>query len=82
MSLTRFQALVPQLPKSIYRAKGFLWLDAMPHQRVVLQLVGKRSSLEAIGPWPHEPQNRLVFIGRHHDTDFRALEAALEACLG
>ena len=72
------RALAQQLPDSILRAKGFVYLLDDPGQRYLLQRVGRRWTLEAAGPWGEpEPQTRLVFIGLPGSSSAAALTAAL-----
>merc|ERR1711879_621345 len=60
----KFEALVEAggPPRSIYRAKGLLWMRGIP-RKVVFQLAGSRTNpFETIaGPVPSD--SRIVFIG-------------------
>jgi len=66
------------LPEGIVRAKGILHLREDPQQRYVLQLVGRRYSIEARGTWGGDvPASRLVVIGLPGSVDEQALDATL-----
>ena len=67
------------LPEGIVRAKGILHLREDPQQRYVLQLVGRRYSIEARGTWGGDvPASRLVVIGLPGSVDEQALDATLD----
>lgn len=79
----KFQEFVnTSIPKSIYRAKGFVDLgEVKGHQRkYIFQLVGTRSELYWDN-WKKDEAHttRLVFIGT--DFDASKLEADLRACI-
>ena len=66
------------LPDGIVRAKGLLHLREDPATRYLLQLVGRRYSIEAHGPWGDEPpRSRLVVIGLPGSVDDAALDATM-----
>lgn len=78
----KFQEFVnSKIPKSVYRAKGFIDLGTKGHARkYVFQLVGTRSELY----WDNWSQNedhatRMVFIGT--DLDTKQLGSDLQACI-
>lgn len=78
----KFQEFVNNnIPKSVYRAKGFVDLGTKGHARkYVFQLVGTRSELY----WDNwnkqeQPLTRLVFIGTGFDQE--KLKADLIACI-
>jgi G3E family GTPase len=67
------------LPDGIVRAKGLLHLREDPSNRYVLQVVGRRFSVEADRPWGDAtPASEVVVIGLPGSVDESALEAALE----
>lgn len=79
----KFQEFVnSQIPKNIYRAKGFVDLGKVKgHERkYIFQLVGTRSELYWDN-WKKDeaPTTRLVFIGTDFDT--KQLETNLKACI-
>ncbi len=54
-----------QLPAGIYRAKGFVQLEAAPEEQGVFQMTGKRAWLRMGSAWGSDlPSTRLVFIGK------------------
>ncbi|MGH2898820.1 MAG: CobW family GTP-binding protein, partial [Solirubrobacteraceae bacterium] len=62
------------LPDGIVRAKGLLHLREDPANRYVLQLVGRRFSIEADRGWGDEPAaSRIVVIGLPGSVDAAAL---------
>ena len=71
------------LPDAIYRAKGFLYLDGVPSKKILLQMVGRRSSLNAAGAWGGKdvPATRIVMIGACDPFDAAAIFAALHMSL-
>lgn len=63
--LTRPQveALMDQLPDTVVRAKGFVWLDEAPDQPALLQRVGQRWTIRPrVGQWEGNPSTQLVII--------------------
>jgi G3E family GTPase len=61
---SRLQAMLAQLPESVVRAKGFVYLAEDPAHRYVVQLVGRRWTVTRQELWgSHQPGTRLVFIG-------------------
>lgn len=70
-----------ELPTTIYRVKGMIYLHEIPEVKFVLQMVGKRASLAPTGGWNHEsPHSQLVMISEHGGIDAHLLEAQLEKC--
>lgn len=78
----KFQEFVnSRIPKTVYRAKGFIDLGTKGHTRkYVFQLVGTRSELYWDN-WAKTEQHltRMVFIGT--DFDAAQLEADFKACV-
>ena len=81
LSLKLFQDWVKRLPRTIYRAKGILWLDEQLEQQAIFQLVGKRSTIEFGQAWDCTPANELVVIGANGTMTAMALQEELAACL-
>lgn len=76
------QKVVNNLPLSIYRAKGFVYLNEAPDRKCTLQLVGKRARLVVGEPWGDlEPHTSVVFIGLADGVPAQALAAQFDACL-
>jgi G3E family GTPase len=67
------------LPDGIVRAKGLLHLREDPDNRYVLQVIGRRFSIDADRPWGDAvPASQIVVIGLPGSVDGAALDAALE----
>ena len=78
--LRRFQHFLDnQLPESVFRAKGVLWIRET-ERRHLFHLCGKRFTIDD-SDWPEgsERHTRVVAIGK--DLDQAALRAQLEACV-
>lgn len=83
VSLPRIRAVFEDLPESVYRAKGVILLEELPEYRVVLQMVGKRSSLSDAGTWGAEaPRSEIVIIGAPGGIDPEYLQRAFDGCIG
>ena len=82
LQLGFLQQLLSHLPKTLYRAKGFVYTVEKPHRRLLLQLVGRRATIAVDGPWEEQkPQTRLVFIAGNGTCNIPAIEKALKGCL-
>jgi len=57
------EAMMSELPDTVVRAKGFVWLDDEPDRQMILQRVGKRWTLRPGQAWPAKPGSQIVFIG-------------------
>ncbi len=65
-------------PEGIVRAKGFLHLREDPASRYLLQLVGRRYSIQPDRPWGDEPPgSRIVVIGVPGSVDAAELDATM-----
>jgi G3E family GTPase len=82
LALSKVRDFLEMLPKTIYRAKGFLWIAEFAAKRAVVQLVGRRASLRLGEVWAEDEarRNQLVFIASHGGIDAEALRSALEGC--
>lgn len=66
----RLGAMLDQLPESVLRAKGFVYLADDPAHRYLVQRVGRRWSLTRQEPWgAARPQTKLVFISLSGESD-------------
>jgi G3E family GTPase len=81
LSRAALAAALTVLPPTVYRAKGFVYLDDAPGERYLLQMVGPRISLEPAGGWGLEaPLSALVFIGAPGAPAEASLPALLNHC--
>lgn len=70
-----------KLPKSIYRAKGFLQLEAAPEDQGIFQMTGGRAWLRMGTPWESATRStRLVLIGEKGKVDPLAINGHLDDC--
>ncbi len=82
LSRPAVQAVIDNLPVSVYRAKGILYFADEPQHRYVLQVVGKRVRLFNDGDWGQKsPQSQLVFIGQPDALDPVELKSSLNNCV-
>jgi len=64
------KTMLDQMPEGITRAKGFVYLEEDLDHPYVVQLVGRRWSLEKQESWgERRPETRLVFIGLPGSVD-------------
>jgi G3E family GTPase len=80
-----FKALrrtVEKLPNTIFRAKGFIQLDAPANRRALLQMVGSRVRLTLGELWAADetPRTQIVFIGEPGSLDPAELQARFDRC--
>ena len=80
-----FKALrrtVEKLPHPIFRAKGFIRLDAPANRRALLQMVGSRVRLTLGEVWAADetPRTQLVFIGEPGSLDPAELQERFDRC--
>lgn len=81
LSLQKFRRAIEDLPHEIYRAKGIVYLQEVPEQQGILQVVGRRISLTMGDAWGDKtPQSELVFIGSEDGIKPDELETMLDAC--
>lgn len=81
IALDAFREFVNKLPKTLYRAKGVIYLQDIPEHMAIFHLVGKRAGLTLAGEWENtRPRSQIVFIGAHGGLDAAALRAMLESC--
>ena len=78
LDIRKFQYFLDnQLPESVFRAKGILWLKGST-ARHIFHLSGKRFGIED-DEWKTMPKNQLVFIGQNLEQE--KLRELLEACV-
>lgn len=84
LAFREFRRLITNLPHQVFRAKGVVYLQAVPDRRVVLQMVGKNAKLTLGKSWGDEtPHSQIVLIGQrdgihklHLQNDFDAIVEA------
>jgi len=82
VSFKAMRRAIDNLPETIYRAKGILFLADMPENRGVLHIVGKRVTLSLGAPWAEEtPYSQLVVIGAHGQVEPAKLAGLFEDTL-
>ena len=58
-----------ELPVSVYRCKGIVFATDCPHERLALQVVGRRTEISEQGEWgDRTPRTQVVAIGAHIDA--------------
>ncbi len=78
LDIRKFQYFLDnQLPESVFRAKGILWLKGST-ARHIFHLSGKRFAIED-DQWKAMPKNQLVFIGQNLEQE--KLKELLEGCV-
>ncbi len=78
LDVRKFQDFLDnQLPESVFRAKGILWLKGST-ARHIFHLSGKRFGIED-DEWKAMPKNQLVFIGQNLEQE--KLRELLEGCV-
>ncbi len=81
-SLDAIQTAVDQLPVTVYRAKGMVYLTESPEKRHILQVVGKRASISQGEAWGTQPPaTRIVLIGSANGVDEAEITAVFERSL-
>ncbi len=77
----KLRKTLAEMPASVYRAKGILYIAEAADQLVELQLVGHRIELKKLGAWTQSPRSRLVMIASGEAEDFSAIDRALHTAL-
>lgn len=81
-TLNAIQTAIDQLPTTIYRAKGMVFLTDAPEQRHILQVVGKRASISQGEAWGDQVSaTRIVLIGAANGVDAAEITAVFERSL-
>lgn len=81
-TLNAIQTAIDQLPPTIYRAKGMVYVAEAPAERHILQVVGKRASLSKGEGWGEQPPaTRIVVIGAAGGVNGEELTAVFERSL-
>ena len=78
LSVEKFNKFLDeQLPKTVFRGKGFIWYQGSKLKHI-FQLSGKRCNFQR-DEWTTAPSNQLVFIGQNLDAD--KIKSQLEKCV-
>lgn len=81
LSAYALRRALTQLPRAVFRAKGFVHVAQDPSVRVLVHVVGGRAELRNEGSWGDgSPCTELVFLGREGALDVEALQALLDGC--
>ena len=75
--------LIENLPETIYRLKGIVYLEEMPFHQVEIQTVGKRFNMGDTETWEAKsPQSEIVMIASKNGIDRDAMQRAFDDCIG
>ncbi len=82
LAYSALREAIDNLPPTVFRAKGVLYLDHARDRRVILQVAGKRAQIELGSGWHDQPpRSHLVVIGAAGSLDAAGLQQQFEACL-
>ncbi len=69
-----------ELPESIYRCKGIIFVADSPDKRLTLQAVGRRTEISELDEWgDRTPRTQIVAIGAAIDA--QELSDKFDACI-
>ncbi|MEI6894422.1 MAG: GTP-binding protein [Colwellia sp.] len=81
LSLPKLRRVLKELPNTIYRAKGIVYLDCVKDQSCIVHLVGTRINIEKGPDWKgKKPSSQLVMIA-WDKLNKANLTKALETCI-
>lgn len=82
-NLKALREVTKNLPPSIYRVKGFVYLSEAQARRGVLQVTGRRVRLSLAEPWREDeiPHNEIVVIGGAGGVNAQDLKRRFESAL-
>lgn len=82
VSLWALKRALERLPTSVYRAKGVFHTLDDPDHRLLVQVVGRRITLETGASWDDtRPSSQFVLIAAHDSVDAEAMQALLDGTL-
>lgn len=82
LSLRGVRRVIDQLPKTVYRTKGILYLVDDPTTMGILQVVGKRAALSWGRKWGDAtPISQVVMIAEYGGLDADMLQAQFDGAL-
>ena len=71
-----------ELPGTVYRCKGLIYVSEMPEKRLILQVVGRRAEVALGGEWgERSPRTQIVAIGAPEGFDGDELRERFDSCL-
>jgi G3E family GTPase len=74
----RLRAALEAMPRSVFRAKGILYVAEKPDHRLILQATGRRAEITVGELWGDAPRgNRLIVIGKPGEVDADGLKLLL-----
>lgn len=83
LSLPKLKSVLDALPDTIYRAKGFVYIEEMPVFRVLMQMVGGRYDIGETDRWGGDkPKSEIVLIGTKNGFDPEILQNEFDSCIG
>ena len=76
------QMVQRELPASIYRCKGIVFIADFPDKRLTLQTVGRRTEISELDEWgDRTPRTQIVAIGESGGIDAQELSRKFDACI-
>jgi G3E family GTPase len=83
LSLERLKEMVrKELPASVYRCKGIIYVADIPGKRITLQIVGRRTEISVLDDWgARTPRTKIVAIGSGKELDPDRLTILFESCI-
>jgi G3E family GTPase len=83
LSYRRLHDFLSGLPPGVFRTKGIAYLVDAPGLCFIVQMVGRRLSIDVGGPWVADEERRtdLVFIGGRGSLDRATLVRQLDSCI-
>lgn len=81
LAYRRVRSALDSLPESIFRAKGILYLADAPNLRFAGHRVGRRTTIDVVGPWDAEPATALVLLGEPDSMTVHDLIRRFDACV-
>jgi len=83
LSLQKLRTTLDSLPDSIYRCKGFVFIEELTMYRYIIQMVGKRLVIMQGGLWEgKEPTSEIVLIGSKNGINPDELQQQFDNCIG
>jgi len=76
------QMVQRELPASVYRCKGIVFIADTPEKRFALQIVGRRTEISELDDWGNrKPHTQIVAIGESGGIDTQELRSKFDTCL-